>query len=134
MLTWATAQLYQMVTDAEATSTTYIGSLDATARQSQTCADVIAARHWQARARLAAAHEHRKRAAIRIGCGRERAAGKLKNLAAAASAFYADTPDLMAKTIATTSTANVAAEHQPRVCNALEENRAYIVHVRDGPR
>jgi hypothetical protein len=44
MIDWVTAQLYQMVTDSEATSTTYIGSLLAEVRTAiEACADVIAA-------------------------------------------------------------------------------------------
>jgi hypothetical protein len=125
LLTWIRAQFRQMITDGEATSSAYIGGLDATAA-AQTCADVIAPTHWQARPDwpLHTNTASTQQSASVAGVLAQQA--KLKNLAAAATAFYADTPDLMANTIADYFTANVEAAINPGV-QLLEENRAYIV-------
>jgi hypothetical protein len=124
---WVTDQLYQMVTDAEATSTTYIGTLLAEVRTAiEACAAVIAPSHWTDRPDwpLHTSTASSQQSASVAGVIAQQA--KLKNVAAAATAFFADSPDLVANTINDYFNANVVSDISQGV-TLLEENRAYIV-------
>jgi hypothetical protein len=134
MIDWATAQLYQMVTDAEATSTTYIGSLLAEVRTAvEVCAEVIAAGHWSARSDwpLHTSTASAQQSASVAGVSAQQ--GKLRSVAAAASAFYSDTPALMAQTIDDYFQSNVAPDIGQGVTLAGGKPRVHR-DVRDGPR
>lgn len=126
LLAWVIAQMRQMVTDGEATSDSYV----ATAQQNApgiiaACGAVIDPSNWQARPDWPAHSDTTSAQQSASVAGVLAQQAKLKNLAATATAFFADTPDLMSNIINDYFTANVVPDIGVGV-TLLEENRAYV--------
>jgi hypothetical protein len=96
-------------------------------------ADVIAPAHWQA-SRLALHTNSASTQQFASVAGVYAQQAKLKRVAQDAPNFFADTPQILDGQHARGLLPRERAHGHQRGVTLLEENRAYIVHVRDGPR
>jgi hypothetical protein len=121
---WAIAQFQQMITDAEATSAAYVSELDPSAAIN-TCAAIIDPAHWSGRTDWPThLDDTSAQGAVSVAAVAAQQA-KLKRLAQAATAYFADTPALLEQTLTSFFLANI----EPTIARGttlLEENRAYV--------